>query len=178
MQGQARISGVPQEGGGYFGAFTVDIHNDGAFFEKFRIRRDDLVIRSRHNVGTCYMTGPDTGYTFYIVNGSVGVGLVNGGNSWFSASDSRLKTVVAPLSNAVEKLETLTPVYYRLHTDLDMKNRIGLIAQEVNEVYPELIGVNTDGMYLLTYDQLVSPLIAAVKELSSRLKVLEAKLNV
>jgi hypothetical protein len=174
MQGQARISGVPQEGGGYFGAFTVDIHNGGPFFEKFRIRKDDLVIRSPHNVGTCCMTGPDIGYTFYIINGTNGVGLANGGTSWFANSDSRLKTVVAPLSNAVEKLETLTPVYYRFHTDLDMKNRIGLIAQEVNEVYPEAVSANTDGMYTLGYDQMVAPLIAAVKELSSRLKVLEA----
>jgi hypothetical protein len=178
MQGQARISGVPQEGGGYYGAFTVDIHNGGPFFEKFRIRKDDLVIRSPHNVGTCYMSGPDTGYTFYIINGTNGVYLSNGATSWQAASDIRLKTIVAPISNAVEKLETLTPVYYRFHTDLDMKNRVGLIAQEVNEVYPECISVSGDGMYGLAYDQMVAPLITAVKELSSRLKVVEAKLNV
>ena len=173
----ARVAGVVAEGGGYYGALAVDIMHNGAFFPKFQIQSNDLRINSVYNPGVCRMYGPDTGYTFYIVNGSVGVGLVNGGNSWFSASDSRLKTVIAPLSNAVESLEKLNPVYYRFHTDLDMKNRIGLIAQEVNEVYPELVGVNTDGMYLLTYDQLVSPLIAAVKELSARIKVLEAKVT-
>ena len=170
----ARIGGVVAEGGGYYGALAVDIMHGGSFFPKFQIQSNDLRINSVYNAGVCRMYGPDTGYTFYIVNGANGVGLGNGGTSWFANSDSRLKTVIAPLSNAVEALEKITPVYYRLETDLDMKNRIGVIAQEVNQVYPEVVCVSTDGMYGVAYSDLVSPLIAAVKELSARIKVLEA----
>jgi hypothetical protein len=178
LQIQARIAGVVE--GSYVGSFIVQTCSNGALPERLRVTNGDVQFRNPNTGHIFRISGPDGGYTTYLINGNNGVGLLNGGTSWFSASDLRLKTVVAPLSNAVEKLETLTPIYYKFKTDGPevTKNRIGLIAQEVNEVYPELIGVNTDGMYLLTYDQMVSPLIAAVKELSSRLKVLEAKLNV
>jgi hypothetical protein len=121
--------------------------------------------------------GPDTGSTLYILNGSsVGVGLVNGGTSWFSSSDSRMKTIIDPVSNATAAFETITPVYYTLNNDTDKVRRVGVIAQEILPHFPEAVMTDANGMYGVQYSDLISPLIAAVKELSTRLSNVEAQL--
>jgi hypothetical protein len=67
----------------------------------------------------------------------------------------------------------LTPVAYR-RKDLD-KRSIGLIAQDVEKVYPQLVIKGSD--YLsLDYSKLVAPLIAAVQQLNKDLKELKSKL--
>jgi len=121
--------------------------------------------------------GPDTGNTLYILNGSsVGVGLGNGGTSWFSSSDSRMKTIIDPVSNATAAFEAITPVYYTLNNDTDKVRRVGVIAQEILPHFPEAVMTDANGMYGVQYSDLISPLIAAVKELSTRLSNVEAQL--
>ena len=121
--------------------------------------------------------GPDSGNTLGILNGSaVGMQLTNGATSWTSTSDSRLKTVIAPITNATAAFETITPVYYTLNVDTSNVRRIGVIAQEILPHFPEIISEDTDGFYGVRYTELVSPLITAVKELSARLSNVEARL--
>jgi hypothetical protein len=120
--------------------------------------------------------GPDSGYTLNINNGTTGVSLINGAQSWTASSDSRLKTIIEPVSNATSAFEAITPVYYTLRACINDKRRIGVIAQEVITHFPELVDTDTNGMYGVRYTELVSPLIAAVKELSARLSNVEAKL--
>jgi hypothetical protein len=121
--------------------------------------------------------GPDGGNTLYITNpGGTGVTLANGGTSWGTSSDSRLKTVIEPVSNATSAFEAITPVYYTLNACPDGRRRIGVIAQEVSNCFPEVVDIVTDGTYSVRYSELVSPLIAAIKELSARLSNVEAKL--
>ena len=53
------------------------------------------------------------------------------------------------------------------------KESIGFIAQDVQELYPELVKENADGMLSLNYQQLTAVLYAELKELRSRIKQLE-----
>jgi hypothetical protein len=127
------------------------------------------------------ISGPDSASAFQIlyyplIGGTTGVKLAAGATSWSAVSDSRLKTIIEPISNATSAFETITPVYYTLNTDAVKLRRIGVIAQEVLPHFPEAISEEGDGMYNLRYTDLVSPLITSVKELSARLSNVEAQL--
>ena len=115
---------------------------------------------------------------FYCVNNTVGVYLSKNGSSWTPNSDSRIKTVISNITNATEMLSTITPVYFTYNTDPEKKRRIGVIAQNVLPVFPELVVVNPNPEELLgvDYTNFAGPLIAAVKELSARLSNVEAQL--
>ena len=50
-----------------------------------------------------------------------------------------------------------------------------LTQQEVLQVFPEVVSQTVDGMYGVSYSDMVVPLIGAVKELSARLALLESQ---
>jgi hypothetical protein len=104
--------------------------------------------------------------------------LAYGAGSWQSISDLRVKNVLSNITGATEALSQITPVYYTFKGDPTNKRFVGVIAQEVQQHYPELVDVdpNPDKMITLSYSELVAPLIVAVKELSARLSNVEAKL--
>lgn len=91
-------------------------------------------------------------------------------------SDRRVKTNVESVPDALLKLEAIRGVTYE-RSDLDDGVRhAGVIAQEVEEVLPEVVRTGDDGMKSVNYDGLSALLIEAIKELSEKVKVLEAKL--
>jgi hypothetical protein len=86
-------------------------------------------------------------------------------------SDARLKKNVLPLANALDKLEHVRGVSfewndrYRSLGGSSERREIGVLAQEVEQVFPELVSL-TDGDYKrVDYDRLTAVLIEAVKEL-------------
>lgn len=87
-------------------------------------------------------------------------------------SDSRLKTDIKTISNALEKVCKMRGVMYtRIDTE---KNGSGVIAQEIKEILPEVILDN--GEYLsVAYGNLVGVLIEAIKELEAKVAKLENK---
>jgi trimeric autotransporter adhesin len=54
---------------------------------------------------------------------------------------------------------------------------LGVIAQEVEKVFPELVQTTPEGLKKVNYDGLIAPLIEAVKELDDRLKAVEERLE-
>ena len=53
---------------------------------------------------------------------------------------------------------------------------MGLVAQEVKPIVPEVVMVEDDGYHLLCYDRLVALLIESVKELSNEVEMLKNKI--
>ena len=98
----------------------------------------------------------------------------------FASSDERLKENLEPIGSAVEKVEQITGYTYNwipmedIHVYGDMKD-IGVIAQEVEKVLPEIVSDRENGYKAIKYDKLTAVLIQAVKELSNRVKTLENK---
>lgn len=85
-------------------------------------------------------------------------------------SDETLKTDISTINNAVDKLKDIRGVYYT-HKKTQ-KRSIGVIAQEVKNVLPEII--TTEGNYLgVAYGNMVGVLIEAIKELSQRVENLQ-----
>jgi hypothetical protein len=95
--------------------------------------------------------------------------------SFTSASDYRIKYNIEPLS-AQFTTDLLKPVKY-LNTKLN-KNDIGLIAHEVQEIYPELVNGDKDGFELqsLNYIGLIPILINENKILKKRIEKIEEEM--
>ena len=98
-------------------------------------------------------------------------------------SDERLKDVLGEIDNALDKVKELRGVYYKenetaksLGYDND-KRQVGVIAQEVQKVLPEVVTeAPIDDKYITVwYDKLVPLLIEAIKELSAKVDKLEGK---
>ncbi len=95
-----------------------------------------------------------------------------------SNSDRRYKRNIAEIDDALAKLSQLRGVSY----DYDLENfpqrgfsenrQIGLIAQEVQAVFPELVTESSNGYLSVDYSRLAAVLIAALKELSEELQQL------
>lgn len=96
-------------------------------------------------------------------------------------SDRNMKKDIRPLENSLAKVLRLQGVTYKWKANPDETgNQIGLIAQDVEKVFPEL--VSGDNPKSLQYGNLVAPLIEAIKEqqqqidnLETRIKILEMK---
>ena len=116
-----------------------------------------------------FMGGTTAGATaFYIQSNTTnGVYLTAGGTSWTANSDIRLKNVISPIDSAVDKLTTLNPVIFSWKSDDTNKENIGLIAQDVKEVLPQVIDTNEDGFLGVRYLELVPVLVKAIQELKS-----------
>ena len=93
-----------------------------------------------------------------------------------ATSDARLKTNVSTIVDGLSIVQQLRPVRYTwIDTDrLGTQVEVGLIAQEVQPVLPEVIGTNHDGMFSLDYSKIVAVLIGAIQQLNARIAALEA----
>jgi hypothetical protein len=89
-----------------------------------------------------------------------------------NTSDERLKTNVRTLNGALNKVNQLRGVSYNWTENPTGDTRIGFVAQEVNNVAPELTFVNPNSpdKYMgVHYDNVTALLVEAVKELSSNI---------
>ena len=81
---------------------------------------------------------------------------------------------------ATDKIARLRGVTWEWRDDApdDAKQQpgMGVIAQEVEKVFPELVTTDDQGRKKVEYEGLIAPLIEAVKELDERLRLLEAEI--
>lgn len=80
--------------------------------------------------------------TLYILQGSAnnGVYLANGGGSWTSWSDIRIKNTINPISGALNIINQLNPVTFYYKSDIKYEFlKSGFIAQEVQTILPGLV---------------------------------------
>ena len=86
------------------------------------------------------------------------------------SSDARLKKNIRPLPEMLDRVARLTPVYFNWRSDefperaLGDEVQLGLIAQEVQRVVPELVVADEDGFLRVGYSQLPLLLLQALKE--------------
>jgi hypothetical protein len=105
-----------------------------------------------------------------------------GGTSWTSSSDERLKDIIEPLSNGLEKVASIRAVKFSWKDDPNQTTNVGVIAQDVEAVLPEIVsktqryGSDDQTEYLgVSYDLLAPLLIAALQEAKDKIETLEAK---
>lgn len=89
----------------------------------------------------------------------------------FWSSDERLKKDITLISNPLEKVSSLRGVEYQWDTELQDVHEgkdIGVIAQDVEAVFPEIVTTRTNGYKAVKYERLIPLLIEAVKELKDQ----------
>lgn len=92
------------------------------------------------------------------------------------SSDKRLKKDIRPISDALKKLDSIVGVRY-FWIDPEQHNdgeQIGVIAQDVEKVFPQAVLTGSDGYKSVSYMGLVGPVIQAIKELHTKFKTLVA----
>jgi hypothetical protein len=128
--------------------------------------------------------------------GSFGVGTAASGTSGeiratnnvtaYYSSDIRLKSNINDISNALDKVNHIggktfdwSDNYIAEHGGEDgyfvQKSDFGVIAQDVQEVFPQAVRTREDGTLAVDYAKLSALAFAAIKELSEKVKILEAK---
>ena len=94
----------------------------------------------------------------------------------FVSSDKRYKDNIVNISSPLDKLSKINGVSFNWneisHKETGKKD-IGVIAQEIEEVLPEIVETRDNGYKAVDYPKLTALLIEAVKELSDKVKKLE-----
>lgn len=90
-------------------------------------------------------------------------------------SDERLKTNIKTLTTVLQNLEQMRGVVYEYKDQHKYAAgpKIGVIAQELRKVYPEMVVMGADGFFKVDYTQLTGVLIQAVKEQQQQIETLK-----
>jgi len=110
----------------------------------------------------------------YFYNGT-NEGYLSSAGTWVNASDITLKKDVKEIEYGLNEIMQLKPKWYKMIED-DLE-QIGFIAQDVEEVIPELVTTSQKGMKGLSYGQLTSVLTKAIQEQQSQIEQLQAEIN-
>jgi hypothetical protein len=90
-------------------------------------------------------------------------------------SDARVKENVVTLENSLEKVQNLRGVSYNKIGESEKK--IGVIAQEVLEVLPEVVSQDSEGTYSVAYGNITAILIEAIKEQQKQIDELKEEIK-
>lgn len=102
----------------------------------------------------------------------------------FFPSDKKFKKDVKPLENVLENVLALRGVSYKWKVDeypdkgFTEDGQIGVIAQELEEVYPEFVHTDDEGFKSVSYQFLTAVLIEGVKEIKKENDQLEDRLSI
>jgi hypothetical protein len=98
----------------------------------------------------------------------------------FFVSDRNLKQNIVNIENSLDKVSKLNGVYYNWtkealekHKHLVDEKEVGVIAQDVEAVLPELVATREDGSKAVRYERLCAVLIESVKELKKEIEELK-----
>jgi hypothetical protein len=143
--------------------------------------------------GTSY--GARSNALTVLKNGTVGIGTVSPGftldvNGSIAAvgalqahSDKRLKKNIVNVDHSLDKLITLNGVLFDWRKDefpgihFEDRRQMGVIAQDVEKVFPEAVSKNREGLRSVAYTMLIAPIIEAFKELNNKILRIVSELN-
>ena len=125
-------------------------------------------------------------------NGHVGIGTTSPGyllqvgedgdgtearaNEWDTFSDRRLKRDFQAIPNPLDKVAALNGYYYHWQADKpDQSRQLGVIAQEVEAILPEIVHTDANGIKSLDYSKLTALLIESNKALQEEMQALKQK---
>ena len=117
------------------------------------------------------------------VSGGVGVsGALNAGGDVvaYASSDKRYKDNLQPITDPIDKVKSLTGYTFTWndkHEQFNGNNDIGVVAQEVEKILPEIVDTRDNGYKAVKYEKMVALLIEAVKDQQEQIDELKEKLN-
>lgn len=117
------------------------------------------------------------GYIAITNQGGTGVSMNNGSTSWTAGSDIREKKNIAKIKQLEchANVLKLNPVKFHYNFDDNTRDlRQGLIAQEVQKIFPEIVSEIKDGKLGIAYTELIPYMISSIKEQQKQIEALKA----
>jgi hypothetical protein len=181
---------------GIKGGFAVGGYNKGKaepIQEYFRVTSDSVRVtindalqgkglKGGFAVGGYNSSKAENRPYFYVERGSTIIdGKLEVSGTISELSDAGLKSNIMELDHVLEKLKQLRGVYFdwndlaRKSFSLTESRQLGVIAQEVEAVYPELIMTNEKGYKMVDYGKMTPVLIQAIREQQQQIEKLQEK---
>nr|VFJ78068.1 MAG: Collagen triple helix repeat-containing protein [Candidatus Kentron sp. FW] len=103
-------------------------------------------------------------------------GTIRGSN--VSPSDAHLKKNIQPIDNPLDRITRLRGVTFHWKDgEKGTEREIGVIAQEIEKEFPELVSTDNEGIKSVAYGKLTAVLIEAIKAQQARISALEARIG-
>ena len=156
----------------YGGKQPTNSQNIKQFVVAPTVSQADWVFSKITSNGDIYITPANRKKSVYIytdlyVNGSI-----------YNTSDKNHKEEIEPISESkIENLFDLEPVEYKLKSDTKNKKHYGLIAQDVEKVYPELISDSNLGFKSVNYMELLPLLLLKMKNMQKEIDDLREQIG-
>ena len=175
------------------GDFTLDVSGDitldgdgadiilkdgGTEFGRFKRDSSDFILKSMGNDNDIVFRGRDGGSTITALT----LDMSSGGDAQFRqdviayhSSDERLKDNVTYIHKPIDKINKIGGYKFTWNNKQEtyLGKDIGVLAQEVEAIMPELVTTRENGYKAVKYDKLVPLLIEGIKELDKKVKDIE-----
>ena len=107
---------------------------------------------------------PNCATAILAVSGSATIsGSLTANSFIYQGSDMRLKKNIVALSDPLADIMKIRPVSFDYRSS--GKPSMGVIAQDLEKIYPQLVAENPQGLKMVSYEGLIAPLIGSVQEL-------------
>ena len=94
-------------------------------------------------------------------------------------SDSNYKTNLEPISGAMDIIESITGYKYNMIDDApDSKKHVGVLAQQVETLLPEVVHTGEDGKKSVAYGNMIALLIQGMKEMKKEIQELKSIISI
>jgi len=147
----------------------VTFKDDGTIIGRFSNSSSDFIIKSIVDDKDMIFRGEDGGSQVTALTLDMSAaGAATFNNNVTAFSDERLKSDIKTLKSSLEKVLQMRGVSYTRNDNVEGGEQIGVIAQEVEKLYPQVVLTADDeqGTKSVDYGRLTAVLIEAVKELS------------
>lgn len=138
-----------------------------------------------HSVPSSSYAGTPTAFRWYA--GTINIATLTGTGTFstigdviaFSTSDKNLKDNLTLISNPIEKIQKIGGYEFDWNDKQDVYegHDVGVIAQEIEEVLPELVQTRDNGYKAVKYDKIVALLIEAIKDQQKQIDELKSKIK-
>ena len=111
-----------------------------------------------------------------------GEGYFTGNITAYYSSDISLKDNIRPIESAIFKVKQIRGVTFDWNEkagklEQEKGHDVGLIAQEVEKVLPEVVQIREDGIKAIQYEKVVPLLVEAIKEQQTTIESLESRIK-
>tara|TARA_X000001036_G_scaffold420055_1_gene440518 strand:- start:517 stop:1167 length:651 start_codon:yes stop_codon:yes gene_type:complete len=167
----------------------IKLKDDGTEFGAFKIASSDFIIKSTINNKDILFKGQDGGGTITALQldmSEAGNALFNANISGsqieasgdviaFSSSDRELKDNITYIHRPIDKINQIGGYKFTWNNNQDtyLGKDVGVIAQEIEAVLPEVVTTRATGYKAVKYEKIVPLLIEGIKELDKKIKDIE-----
>ena len=178
--------------GPYNGGYAFYIEAGSSEAGGICLDQDSITVYGSSDAGQTFrVVDKDSDVVTFQMNQSTWDGVFRGNviayGSMSSISDKRIKENIEPIDSVLDRVNKLGVYSYNKITDPVKKTEIGVIAQEMQEQFPDLVGevavdkpdqVNgLETILTVDYEHLTAVLLKAVQELTTKVETLEAQLT-